>query len=131
MASRYHSFSDNHIRLNSSCSTLSQGAPVSVKYRIDVSKDGKNITATFDVRVTDISSTELISDFHLNVDDQNLVPEFQPGQTRFNGTRSAILKNPEQDATVSFDISSNQGFTAGDQDTLRGSKLRDSSTFIN
>jgi len=104
---------------------------VSVKYRIDVSKDGKNITATFDVRVTDISSTELISDFHLNVDDQNLVPEFQPGQTRFNGTRSAILKNPEQDATVSFDISSNQGFTAGDQDTLRGSKLRDSSTFIN
>src|SRR5256885_11353182 len=76
MAPRCHSLSDNHIRLNSSCSTLSQGAPVSVKYRIDVSKDGKNITATFDVRVTDISSTELISDFHLNVDDQILFPNF-------------------------------------------------------
>jgi len=104
---------------------------VSVKYRIDVSKDGKNITANFDVRVTDISSTELISDFHLNIDDQNLVPEFQAGQKQFNGTRFATLKNPTQDTTVSFDISSNEGFNAGDQDTLRGSKLRDSSTFTN
>ena len=104
---------------------------MSVKYRIDVFKDGKNITANFDVRVTDISTTELISDFHLNVEDKNLVPEFQPGQTRFNGTRSATLSNPDQDATVSFDISSNNGFTASDSDTLRGSKLRDSSTFTN
>src|SRR5256885_15648467 len=104
MAPRCHSLSDNHIRLNSSCSTLSQGAPVSVKYRIDVSKDGKNITATSDERVTDISSTDLISDFHLNVDDENPVPEFQPGQTRFNGTRSAILKKTEQDAPARFDI---------------------------
>ena len=104
---------------------------MSVQYRIDVFKDGKNITANFDLRVTDISSTELLADFHLNVDGQNLVPEFQSGQTRFNGTRSTILKNPDQDATVSFDISSNQGFTAANQDTLRGNKLRDSSTFTN
>jgi hypothetical protein len=104
---------------------------MSVRYRIDVFKDGKNITANFDLQVTDTSSTELISDFHLNVDDKNLVPEFQPGQTRFNGTRSSILAHPDQDVTVSFDISSNSGFTASDSDTLRGSKLRDSSTFTN
>ena len=104
---------------------------MSLKYRIDVFKDGKNITANFDLQVTDTSSTELISDFHLNVDDKNLVPEFQPGQARFNGTRSSILTNPDQDATVTFDISSNNGFTASDSDTLRGSKLRDSSTFTN
>jgi hypothetical protein len=108
-----------------------RGAPVSVKFRIDVFKDGKDITANFDVRVADTSITELIADFHLNVDGQNLIPEFQSGQTRFHGARSAILKNPERDATVSFDIASNQGFTASDSDTLRGEKLRDSSTFAN
>ena len=104
---------------------------MSVEYRIDVFKDGKDVTANFDVRVSDISSTELIADFHLNVDGQNLVPEFQSGQKRFNGTRFGTLKNPDQDVTVSFDISSNEDFTASNEDTLRGSKLRDSSTFTN
>ena len=104
---------------------------MSVKYRIDVFKDGKSISATFDVRVTDMSSTELLSDFHLNVEDQNLVADFQPGQKEFTGTRNAILKSPEQDAIVSFDISSNRPWSDSGTDTLRGSKLRDSSTFAN
>ena len=104
---------------------------MSVTYRIDVLKDGKNITATFDVRVTDVSSTELLSDFRLNVEGQNLVADFQPGQKQFTGARNALLTNPAQDATVSFDISSNRPWSENGTDTLRGSKLRDTSTFAN
>ena len=43
---------------------------MSVKYRIEVYKDGREITAKFDVRVTDMASTELLSSFHLSVEDQ-------------------------------------------------------------
>ena len=104
---------------------------MSVKYRIDVFKDGKNVTANFDVRVTDIASTELLADFRLNVDDKNLVADFQSGQKAFTGTRFATLANPDQDAAVTFDVSSNQPWSDSKSDTLRGSRPRDSSTFVN
>jgi hypothetical protein len=104
---------------------------VSVKYRIEVFKDGKSVTAKFDVRVTDMASPELLSNFHLNVDSENLVADFQPGQKEYSGTRHSTLKMPHEDAVVTFDISSNKPWSDSGSDTLRGSKLRDDSRFGN
>lgn len=102
---------------------------MSVKYRIDIFKDGSEITAKFDVRVNDMASTELISDFHLNVEDQNLVSDFIAGQKAFAGTRISTLKKPDDDTTVSFDISSNEPWNDSGSDILRGARLRDDCSF--
>ena len=104
---------------------------MSVKYRVQVFKDGKSVSARFDVRVTDIASPELLSDLRLNVDGQNLTSDFQPGQKEFIGTRDAILKSPRKDALVTFSVSSNEGWTDSKSDTLRGNHLRDDSVFEN
>lgn len=104
---------------------------MSVKYRVQVFKDGKNVTASFDVRVAEIAGAELISDFRIMVDAQNLTADFQPGQTEYSGNRQSILKNPKKDALVGFSISSNQGWSNSGSDTLRGSKLRDDCLFEN
>jgi len=104
---------------------------MSIKYRIDVFKDGREITATFDVRVSDISSTELISDFHLNVEGQNLVSDFTAGQKAFTGTRFSTLKKSDEDATVTFDVASNAPWSDSGSDVLRGARLRDDCTFGN
>lgn len=104
---------------------------MAVIYRIQVDKDGANVTAQFDVRVTELGSSELLADFHLNVEGQNLVPDFTPGQKRFNGTRNYVLKNPNQDAPVTFDIATNESWTKSDSCTLRGEKLRDQCLFAN
>jgi hypothetical protein len=104
---------------------------VSVKYRIEVFKDGKAVTANFDVRVTDIASTELLSDLRLSVDGQNLTSDFQPGQKEFTGTRQAVLKNPAKDALVSFTVSSNQPWSDSKSDVLRGTRRRDDSLLEN
>jgi hypothetical protein len=104
---------------------------MSVKYRIEVFKDGKSVTANFDVRVTDISSPELLSDFRVTVDGQNLTADFQAGQKQFTGTRRSVLQTPAKDAPVGFSISSNQGWSDSGSDTLRGSKLRDDCRFEN
>jgi hypothetical protein len=104
---------------------------MSVKYRIEVYKHGQEITAKYDVRVTDIASTELLSSFHLSVDGQNVVSDFIAGQKQFTGTRFSTLKKSDEDATVSFDISSNQRWTDSGSDILRGVRLRDDCSFKN
>ncbi len=104
---------------------------MSVKYRIEVYKDGQEITAKFDVRVTDMASTELLSGFHLSVEDQNLVSDFIAGQKEFTGTRFSTLKKSDEDAAVSFDISSNEPWTDSGSDILRGARLRDDCSFEN
>jgi hypothetical protein len=104
---------------------------MSVSYRIQVFKDGKSVTANFDVRVTDMANPELLSDFRIVVDGQSLTADFQPGQKEFTGTRASILNKPKQDAPVTFSISSNQGWTESGSDTLRGGKLRDDCLFEN
>ena len=104
---------------------------MSVKYRIEVYKDGREITAKFDVRVTDMASTELLSGFHLRVEDQNPVSDFIAGQKEFTGTRFSALKQPDEDAAVSFDISSNAPWTDSGSDILRGARLRDDCSFEN
>lgn len=104
---------------------------MSVTYRIQVFKDGKSVTAEFDVRVTDIAGPELLSDFRVVVDGQNLTADFQAGQKEYTGTRPSILKKPAQDVPVAFSVSSNQGWSDSGSDTLRGSKLRDDCLFEN
>ena len=104
---------------------------MSVKYRVVVAKDGKSVTANFDVRVTDMAGPELLSDFRVMVDGQNLTADFQPGQKEYTGTRSSILKKPAKDAVVTFGISSNEGWSDSGSGTLRGSKLRDDCLFEN
>lgn len=104
---------------------------MSVKYRIEVAKDGKNVTANFDVRITDIGSPELLADFRVIVDGQNLTADFQAGQKEYTGTRSSLLKNSTKDAAVTFSLSSNDGWSDSGSDTLRGSKLRDDCLFEN
>lgn len=104
---------------------------MSVKYRIDVYKDGREITAKFDVRVNDWASTELLTDFHLNVEGQNLVSDFNAGQKEFTGTRFATLQASDQDTTVTFDLSSNAPWSDSGTDMLRGPRLRDDCSFGN
>jgi hypothetical protein len=104
---------------------------MAVAYKIQVDKDGANVTAQFDVRVKEMGSPELLADFHLNVEGENLVPDFKPGQKQFNGTRNYVLKKPDKDAPVTFDISTNQGWTKSDSCTLRGEKTRDQCLFAN
>jgi hypothetical protein len=106
-------------------------ARMSVKYRIQISKDGKSGTANFDVRVTDMASTELLADFRVMVDAQNLTAEFQPGQKQYIGTRNFVLDKPKRDTNVAFSISTNEGWSDSGSDTLRGSKLRDDAFFEN
>ena len=82
------------------------------------------------MRVTDISSTELISDFHLNVDDQNLVPEFQPGQFIVMVTKKGVIKKCE---LTEFDNPMARGIralTLDEGDELIGANLTNGSNFI-
>lgn len=104
---------------------------MSVKYHIEVAKDGESVTANFNVSVTDIASPELLSDFRIMVDGQNLTADFQAGQKEYTGTRASILKKPAKDAVVTFSVSSNDGWSNTGSDTLRGSKLRDDCLFEN
>jgi hypothetical protein len=45
------------------------------------------------------------------------------------GAKFHTLADPNKSATVSFSISSNQGWTAGDDDVLRGDKVFDDAEF--
>jgi hypothetical protein len=84
-----------------------------------VDKDGEQVKATFDVSVP--MGSGFLAYIALSVNGNNLVGDFLPGQTRFNGTRFALLPDPTQDAPVTLSISTNQGWSASDEGTLRGS----------
>jgi hypothetical protein len=90
----------------------------------------QRLTPKFDVPVNDMASIELINDFHLNVEDQNVVSDFIAGQKAFTGTRISTLK-PHDDSAVSFDISSNEPWRDSGSDILRGARLRDDCSFEN
>ena len=101
---------------------------MSVQYQIKVEKDGTNVQASYDLSVP-VGGNELIADFQLYVDSENLIKDFTPGQSRFNGAVFHALAKPDQDAPVSFSISSNQGWTKSGSDTLRGSRRYDGVSF--
>jgi hypothetical protein len=104
--------------------------PTAIRYQIVVEKDGANVKATYDLSVPEGGSA-LIATFSLKVDGKELIDPWIPGQTRFNGTQFTTLAHPDQDAVVSFAITSNEGWSAADSDMLRGSKRFDDVTFSN
>ena len=103
---------------------------ISIKYKIRFYKDEREVKVTYDLRVP-VGSAALIADFQLIVDGTELIEQFRPGQVQFNGDRYHTLATPDQDATVSFRMSSNQGWTASDSSYLRGNKKYDDVPFSN
>ena len=101
-----------------------------ITYAIRFEKDHANVKVTYKVSVP-IGGPALIADFQVTVDGADLISGFIPGQTAFNGAKFHALGNPAKDATVSFTLSSNQGFTAADQDILRGDRTFDDAEFSN
>lgn len=104
------------------------GAPIS--YSIKFEKDHASVKATYDLNAP-ADGLALVADFQISVDGKDLISGFIPGQTAFNGAKFHTLSKPDQDATVSFSISSNQGWTASDEDVLRGGKTYDDAEFSN
>ena len=106
--------------------------PTPIRYQISVEKDGANVKATYDLGVP-AGDSALIATFSLKVDGKELIDQSQwiPGQTRFNGTQFTILAHPDQDAVVSFAITSNEAWSAADSGVLRGSKRFDDVSFSN
>lgn len=101
-----------------------------VHYRIRFEKDHASIKALYDLSVP-VGGPALIADFQLSVDGTNLIGNFLPGQTAFNGAKFHTLADPNKDAVVSFSISSNQDWNAGDDDVLRGDRVYDDADFSN
>ena len=101
---------------------------IPISYRIRFEKDRSNVKVTYNLSVP-VGGPALIADFQATVDGADLISEMLPGQTGFNGVKFHTLAKPEQDATVSFSMSSSQGWSAGDKDTLRGEKTYDDAEF--
>jgi hypothetical protein len=101
---------------------------IPITYRIKFEKDHANVKVSYDLRAP-IGSLPLIADFQATVDGTNLISGFLPGQSAFTGVKFHTLAAPDKDATVSFTMSSNQGWSAGDEDVLRGEKVFDEADF--
>ena len=101
---------------------------IPITYQIKFEKDHAIVKATYDISAP-IASPALIAEFQISVDGSDMISNFLPGQSRFNGAQFHTLANPDQDAAVSFSISSNEGWTAADSDVLRGSRTFDDTQF--
>jgi hypothetical protein len=101
---------------------------IPVKYLIKFEKDHSTVKASYDLSVP-VGGAALIAAFQISVDGTDLISNFLPGQTRFDGAHFHTLSQPDQNATVSFSISSNEGWTASGSDVLRGSKTYDDAEF--
>ena len=102
-----------------------EGSPA--RYHVRVDKDGKQVMAAFDASVP--VGSGLLAYFALLVNGNNLTSDFLPGQTEYNGTRYATLADATQDAAVTLSISTNDGWSANGEGTLRGSVERDTVFF--
>jgi hypothetical protein len=103
---------------------------IPIKYRIKFEKDHTRVKASYDLSVP-VGGPALIAGFQISVNGADLIGNFISGQSRFNGAQFHTLSHPHQDATVSFSISSSEGWTASDSDVLRGSKTYDDAEFSN
>lgn len=101
---------------------------MAIHYQIKIEKDGRNVQANYDLGVI-VGGEELIADFQLYVEGENLIKNFIAGQTRFNGSGFHVLAKPDEDAPVSYSISDNQGWSTAGDDTLRGSRRYDEASF--
>jgi len=101
-----------------------------VTYHVRFEKDHASVKAIYDLSVP-IGGPALIASFQVSVEGADLIGNFLPGQSRFNGTQFHTLSQPDQDAAVSFSISSSEGWTASGTDVLRGGKTHDDAEFSN
>jgi hypothetical protein len=104
--------------------------PTAIRYNIRSEKDGSNVSVTYDLRVP-VGGPALIASFNLAVDGKELIDQIHwvPGQVQFSGTQFTQLQHPENDAAVTFSISSNEGWTAAGSDVLRGERPFDEVAF--
>ena len=104
--------------------------PTAIRYNIRSEKDGAHVKVTYDLRVP-VGGPALIASFSLAVDGKELIDKthWVPGQVQFNGMEFTQLQHPENDATVAFSISSNEGWTTADRAVLRGERRFDEVVF--
>jgi len=104
--------------------------PTAILYNIRSEKDGANVKVTYDLRVP-VGGPALIASFSLAVDGKELIDQthWVLGQVQFNGTHFTQLQHPENDVTVAFSISSNEGWTAANSDVLSGERRFDEVVF--
>ncbi len=103
---------------------------VAISYDIKFEKDHASVKVTYDLSVP-VGGPALIADFQVTVDGNDLISGFLSGQTAFNGAKFHILSDPNKNSSVSFTLSSNQGWVASDHDVLRGEKDYDEAEFSN
>ena len=103
-----------------------------VRYQIRCEKDGASVKASYDLELP-AGGPALIASFTLAVDGKELIDQAHwiAGQVRYNGAQFTQLDHPDQNVTVAFSISSNEGWNAADSDILRGEKRFDEVSFGN
>jgi hypothetical protein len=97
---------------------------IPINYTITFEKDHASVKATYSLKVP-VGGPTLISDFQITVDGTDLISGFLPGQTEFTGVKFHNLAAPDKDATVSYTMTTSQGWKAGEEDVLRGEKTYD------
>jgi hypothetical protein len=97
---------------------------IPIIYKITFEKDHASVKVTYSLKVP-VGGPTLISDFQATVDGTDLISGFLPGQTEFTGVKFHNLASPGKDATVSYTMSSSLGWSAGEEDVLRGEKTYD------
>ena len=104
--------------------------PTAIRYNIRSEKDGANVKVTYDLRVP-VGGPALIASFSLAVDGKELIDKthWVPGQVQFNGIQFTQLQHPENDATIAFSISSNEGWIAANSAVLLGARRLDEVVF--
>src|SRR5215469_6439886 len=98
------------------------------RYSIKFEREHANVKISYDVSVP-VDGPALLSQFQVTVDGADLIGNFESGQTRFMSVQYHTLAHPDQDATVSFTLTTNEGWNASDDDVLRGNKTYDDAEF--
>jgi hypothetical protein len=101
---------------------------MSLRYTIAVSKDGAQVTATWDIKV-DMSDTELISNFTLKVEGKALNTQCSGGNTACKSADYTTLTDATVDCPVTFVITTNKPDVKKGRATLRGEKAYDDVNF--
>ena len=104
------------------------GGFVSLHYIIKVDKDHAQVKATWDMS-TDMSDTELISNFALTVEGKALNTRCSGGNKACKGADYATLSDPSVDCPVTFVITTNKPDVRNGSDVLRGPKTYDDVNF--
>ncbi len=101
---------------------------MSLHYRIGVTKDHAQVTATWDITV-DTSDAELISNFTLTVEGKTLNTQCSGGNKACKSADYTRLSNPTVDCPVTFVIATNKPDVKKGSGTLGGEKTYDDVNF--